>query len=368
MSDDRGALFFIADLESGGAQQVLSQVANRWAADGRRIGVATFADPAGDFFKLDDRIERLVLGGIRRSDTPLQGLRNNIARVRSVRRAIKSFDPRIAIGFIAPMNILLVAASRGMSRRIVISERNDPARQSYGRQWDMLRRHLYPRADLVTANSRGALETLRAFVPDKKLALLPNPLRPFPESAAVKETGRRNVFLNVGRLHEQKGQDLLIRAFAAVADDLPDWQLVILGEGSARPALESLAKECGVADRVAMPGRVDNPFEHYRSAGVFVMSSRWEGAPNVLMEAMWCGLPSVVTDATPGPLELTEAGETGLVVPHDDIEALADAMAELARDPAKRARFGAAAHDRMQPFHLDAVITEWDRLIWRNSK
>lgn len=366
MTDDRGALFFIADLESGGAQQVLSQVANRWAADGRRIGVATFSDPAGDFFNLDDRVERLVLGGIKQSSTALQGLSNNLGRVRSVRRALRSFAPKVAIGFIAPMNILLVAASRGMGCRIVISERNDPARQSYGRQWDWLRRRLYPRADLVTANSRGALETLCTFVPGGKLALLPNPLRPFPDPETVGETKRKNVFLNVGRLHEQKGQDLLIRAFAAIADELPDWNLTILGEGSERQTLETLAGEDGISDRVIMPGRVSDPSEHYRSAGVFVMASRWEGAPNVLMEAMWCGLPSVVTDATPGPLELTEPGKTGLVVPQGDIDALAGAMAELARDPSKRAQFGSAAHKRMQPFHIDAVIEEWDRLIWQD--
>lgn len=358
-----GILFLIADLGSGGAQQVLSQIANHWAATGRRIGVATFTDEADDFFSLDDRIERIVLGGIADSGPVIDKLRNNYARVKAIRRALKQFSGHTAVSFIAPMNTLLVAASRGLAYRIIISERNDPARQSYGRAWDTLRRHLYKRADLVTANSRGALETLKGFVPAEKLAYLPNPLRAQPTPLPTDATERAPVFLNVGRLHEQKAQDVLIRAFANIQEKCPDWRLVILGEGSARDALEALAAELGVAHKIDLPGRVSDPFPHYRQASIFVLPSRWEGFPNTLMEAMSCGLPAIVSDATPGPLEVVRDHETGRVVPLDNVEALAEAMLKLAHEPEERLRLGQAGQRCMAPFALERVLEEWDHVI-----
>ncbi len=362
MSGD-GILFLIADLGSGGAQQVLSQIANHWAASGRRIGVATFTDESDDFFALDDRIERMTLGGIADSGPLVDKLRNNYARVKAIRRALKQFGGHTAISFIAPMNVLLVTASCGLAYRTVISERNDPARQSYGRAWDTLRRHLYRRADLVTANSRGAIETLKAFVPSKKLAYLPNPLRTQPNPFPGDTTERAPIFLNVGRLHEQKAQDLLIRAFAEVHEQCPDWRLAILGEGDAREALEALASSLGVAHKVNLPGRIADPFPHYWQAGVFVLPSRWEGFPNTLMEAMSCGLPAIVSDATPGPLEVVVDQETGRVVTAGDVDALAETMLHLSREPEERRRLGEAGQHRMAPFALDRVLEDWDRVI-----
>ncbi len=365
MSGD-GILFLIADLGSGGAQQVLSQIANHWAVTGRRIGVATFTDESDDFFALDNRIERMVLGGIADSGSLAEKLRNNFARVKAIRGALKQFGGHTAISFIAPMNVLLVAASRRLDYRIVISERNDPARQSYGRAWDGLRRNLYKRADLVTANSHGAIETLRAFVPPGKLAYLPNPLRPQPDPIAADRAERAPTFLNVGSLHEQKAQDLLIRAFADIHEQCPDWRLVILGEGGAREALEALAAEQGVAAKVEFPGRVADPFPFYRQSSIFVLPSRWEGFPNTLMEAMSCGLPAIVSDATPGPLEVVADQQTGRVVPAEDVEALADAMLQLARQPDERRRLGEAGRNRMTPFTLEQVLKEWDQIIARS--
>lgn len=362
MSDD-GILFLIADLGSGGAQQVLSQIANHWAATGRRIGVATFSDESEDFFTLDNRIERIVLGGIADSGPVIDKLRNNYTRVKAIRGALKQFNGHTAISFIAPMNTLLVAASRGLAYQIIISERNDPARQSYGRAWDTLRRHLYKRADLVTANSRGAIETLKAFVPSEKLAYLPNPLRAQPDPSPTDAPERTPVFLNVGRLHEQKAQDVLIRAFADIHERCPEWRLVILGEGGAREELEALATDLGVAHKVDLPGRVSDPFPHYRQASIFVLPSRWEGFPNTLMEAMSCGLPSIVSDATPGPLEVVRDHETGRVVPSDNVKALADAMLQMAREPQECQRLGEAGQRCMAPFALEHVLDEWDRVI-----
>ncbi len=362
-------LIAIADLGGGGAQQVASQLANYWARAGRRVGVVTLAGREADVFALDPGIARYVIGGVGETRSPLEAALANARRVRALRRVLRAFDGGVALGFIAPMNVLLVLASRGLAYRTVISERNDPARQSFGRIWDGLRRALYPRADLVTANSHGALATLASFVPAGKLAHLPNPLRPLPPASTeapdeASDEAREPIFLNVGRLHAQKAQDSLIRAFARIADALPDWRLVILGEGPERARLEALVADAGLARRVTLPGHVADPFPFYRRAGVFVLPSRFEGTPNALLEAMACGLPAIVSDAIPDARRLIEAPGAGLIAPADDPRALARAMRRLGEDAALRQRFGTAARAAVQPFTLANVIKHWERALW----
>jgi glycosyltransferase involved in cell wall biosynthesis len=358
-----GVVLAIADLGSGGAQQVLSQLANRWAAEGRRVGVITLAGPEDDFFKLSERVTRIVVGGIGDAANPLDALRRNLQRIAALRAALKRFNGSAAVGFIGPMNVLLLLAARGLGYRVVVCERNDPARQSFGRAWDLLRRWLYRFADTVTANSRGALEAMRRYVSAEKLVFLPNPVR---RAANVGVSGNREpVFLNVGRLHRQKGQDLAIAAFARVAEELPDWRLVIIGDGGARAELERAIAAAGLRGRVELTGRIDDPFDWYRRAAVFVFPSRYEGQPNALVEAMSGGLPVIASDDVSAHRDLVTSGIEGLLVPGEDVQALADAMRALAEAPARRSAMGEAAARKVEPYALDNVVAAWNAVIWR---
>ncbi len=365
MSGDRsGIALVIADLGSGGAQQVLSQLANHWAAEGRRVGVVTLAGPEGDFFKLDDRVTRIVIGGIGDAANPLDALRRNLRRIAALRSALRRFRGRTAIGFIGPMNVLLLLAARGLGYRVVLCERNDPARQSFGRAWDLLRRWLYRFADVVTANSRGALASMRAYVPSDRLVFLPNPVRR-PGADPGTTGGREPVFLNVGRLHRQKGQDIAIAAFARIAAKLPGWRLVIVGEGSARVSLEQAIAAAGLHGRIELAGRVDDPFDWYRRASVFVFPSRHEGQPNALIEAMSSGLPVIVSEDVSAHRDLVTDGVEGLLVRGADAQALAEAMSALAEAPARRAAMGEAAARKVESYALDNVIAAWNAVAWQ---
>lgn len=353
----------IADLGSGGAQHVLTHFANHWAAQGRRVGVVTLAGPETDFFKLDGRVERFVTGGIANSATFAGGMVRNLSRIWRLRRVLKSYDADTVIGFIAPVNILVILATAGLGMRVVISERNDPSRQSFGRAWDFMRKWLYRKADVVTANSTGALDAMRAFVPDSKLTFLPNPLR-LPPRGRHEPGTRLPIFLSVGRLSRQKAHDVSICAFAQVADALPDWRLVIIGEGGERASLEALVREHGLEGRVELPGIEADPFPRFTSASVFVFVSRHEGMPNALLEAMASGLPAIVSDANSTQLELVRDGEEGCVVAVEDGDALAAAMLRLARSADERLRMGALAVKSAMRFSPDKVESLWDSLIW----
>ena len=363
MMDGRGAelALVISDLGSGGAQRVATSLANAWARRGRRVAVLTLAAPETDFFSVDPAVARYHLGGIGGSQGIVAKLAANVRRIWTLRRALRKASPKVVVGFIAPTNVLLILAAIGLGLRVVIAERNDPARQSFGLAWDTLRRLLYRFADRVTANSHGALDTMRAYVPAEKLAFTPNPVNLPGDGPAAELDGP--TILAVGRLHRQKAYDVLLAAFAQLAEGAPGWRLVVLGDGPLRETLETQARDDGISPLVEFLGCVSDPYPYYRGADIFVLASRHEGMPNALLEAMSCGLPSIVTDASSGPLEWVDDGRSGLVVPAEDPDSLAAALLRLVRDPDLRRKLGHEAKRRLAGHHLASVLGKWDRAL-----
>ncbi len=351
----------ISDLGGGGAQRVLTMLANAWANKGKRVCVITLADESSDFFSLDSSVQRIVSGGIHQSSGLFEALSMNFRRIWSLRRSIQSSGAPIVVSFVGTTNLLTIMASVGLGLSIIISERNDPSRQSLGRIWDFLRRRLYKYADRVTANSHGVLEALSGFTPRSKLYYVPNPL------VTPDETHQRGKpplsILAVGRLHEQKAYDILLPAFARIASQAPDWRLDILGDGPLRGQLHQQAGDLNVADRISWHGRVSQPFPFYSSAAIFVLASRYEGTPNAMLEAMSCGLPVIVTNASPGPLEFVEDGVSGLVVQAEDEQALADAMLRLINDADLRRSLSDMARLRVIELELPNALKTWEQAI-----
>ena len=137
----------------------------------------------------------------------------------------------------------------------------------------------------------------------------------------------------------------------------------MVGEGRREGELRALAASLGIAPRVDWHGVVRDPYAFYHTASIFALPSRVEGTPNALLEAMSCGLPVVVTDSAPGPLELVDDGETGLVVPGGDARALAEALRLLARDEALRRRLGEAARERVREYDLPRALAAWESVV-----
>lgn len=357
----------IADIGAGGAQRVVSLVANAWARAGTRVSIITLSPAASDFYTLDAHIQRLSLSEpIRDSRTPLRAIMGNMRRIMKLRRLIRKTGAPTVLSFVAAMNILAVLATKGLGCTVIISERNDPALQSLGRVWDWLRQKLYRQATLVTVNTQGGLRSLESFVPRERLLYLPNPLQ-LPQSIPPTNL-RLPVILAVGRLVPQKGFDLLLQAFALAAPRMTSWSLTIAGEGPLADDLHQRARALGVADRVNFLGRVSNLDQYYRTAAIFVLPSRFEGTPNALLEAMAYGLGCVVSDASPGPLAIMVPGENGLIMKSGDVHGLAHSLERLANDPDLRARFGRDARLSVEPFALDQVMQEWTALLhWPKS-
>ena len=166
------------------------------------------------------------------------------------------------------------------------------------------------------------------------------------------------VLLAAGRFTGQKDYPNMIRAFAKVRAERPA-RLMILGEGKQRAELEALIAELGVADDVALPGFVDNPFMYMSRASLFVLASKWEGLPGVLIQAMACGCPVVSTDCPSGPREILEGGKYGPLVEVGDVQGLADAILRTLESSVPSAELKARAAD----FSLESICDEYLNLL-----
>jgi len=349
----------ISDLSSGGAQRVVATLANHWASLGRSIAVVTLADPKMDYFTLDQRVVRFVAGKADSSHSFLGAIAGNIRRIFALRHSLRQANAPTVVAFVGATNVLTALAATGLPIKVVISERNDPARQSLGHVWNFLRSHFYKRAQIATANSQSAITTMSAFIPAAKLRLVHNPiLVPDPRP----ETNPEPLILNVGRLVHQKAQDVLLEAFAMVTAEAPDWRLAIVGEGPDLPALKSRATTLGIADKIEFIGRAD-PWPFYARAAIFALPSRYEGTSNALLESMTVGIPPVISDKSGGGLDVVTDGVSGLIAPVDDPKALADALRRLIRDPDLRRRIGRAAALSVANLNLETVAADWEVVL-----
>jgi len=171
------------------------------------------------------------------------------------------------------------------------------------------------------------------------------------------------VLLAVGRLVPQKDYPTLLRAFARVRS-VEQVRLVILGEGRQRRSLERLVRRLGIADAVQLPGYVDNPYAYMAHAAAMVLSSAWEGIGNVLIEALACGCPVVSTDCPGGTAEVLGHGAYGKLVAVGDVDALAQAMAEILSETPDRERLRA----RAQEFSIDHIADSYLAVLTGSGK
>jgi glycosyltransferase involved in cell wall biosynthesis len=189
---------------------------------------------------------------------------------------------------------------------------------------------------------------------------IPNAVTPL--AGEISDLSSKTV-VALGRLRHQKDFRRLIRAFAQVAAKHPDWKLKIFGDGPNRERLEQLIVELGLESNVELPGPVRNVGPELAAASMYALSSRREGFPMVLLEAMSKGLPVVSFDCPTGPREIVRSGENGLLVPHQDVDALAAAMIRMIEDEDLRRRCGAGALATAERYSIDVIGARWEQLL-----
>jgi glycosyltransferase involved in cell wall biosynthesis len=223
-------------------------------------------------------------------------------------------------------------------------------------------RRTYGRLDALTVltspDERDYAELLAGT--GTRLVRIPNPVPRIPGRGADPAA---RVIMAAGRLLDQKGFDLLIGAFAPVAERHPDWELRIYGGGRLRADLLRQIDALGLTGRVHLLGRVDGLGPAMAEASIYALSSRYEGFPMVLLEAMSKGLAVAAFDCPNGPADAIEDGVDGRIVPAEDVDALGAALLELVEDEALRRRLGAAAVRAAGRYELKAIGARWDALL-----
>ena len=200
-----------------------------------------------------------------------------------------------------------------------------------------------------------------------KIEVIPNPLTYYPSELTERNPGGSFRIISAGRLEEVKGFDLLIEAFALIADKCPQWHIDIFGKGSCEKVLEQLIISKRLEGRINIYPPTTNIYYEYFKSGLYVLSSRHEGLGMSILEAMSCGVPSVAFDCEYGPAEIICQGETGLLVENGNVSKLADAILWAIEHPDKRLQMGLSARESVKKFRKEIIMQQWSELFNRLS-
>ncbi|BDA82952.1 glycosyl transferase [Aureimonas sp. SA4125] len=351
----------LTGLQAGGTERVVNVLANEWVPRGWAVTVVTFEPAsAAPYYRFHPSVEirNLALPPSRQS--ALWAVLATARRVRHLRRAFQDIRPDIVFSFLTRTNVTSLIAASGLGMKVVVSERNNSALQDVGYIWNWMRARLYPRAFGLVTMTRESLALFPAGTFRRSWVIA--------NAVELPTDGERrrgaNILTAVGRLVPQKGFDMLLRAFAEISADFPEWRLVIWGEGEERAALEAERSRLGLDCRVEFPGVTPRPGAWVETADVFVLSSRFEGWGIVLLEAMAADLPVVSFDCDFGPREMIEDQKNGLLVAPNDVSALAKALARVLGDEHLRARLGQAAGTTARQFTPRRMVDQWDAVAY----
>jgi len=372
VSEHSNIAIVIHALSGGGSEHVAAMMANHWSSLGRTVTLVTLDAVSGDTIAVAADVRRIGLDLQSESTNPLSALFANLRRTRALRSALVASQATRVISLTDRMNVLTILACRGTGLRPIVAERTDPRHHAIGRVWDFLRRRAYPRAGAIVVQTESVRRAILPFTGRCPVHVIPNAVTDPEENERTGDPSPINLspdrkwIAGLGRLSTEKGFDRLIAGFASVAEQHPDWNLVIVGDGPARKELESQVAGCGLTDRVRLTGWVEQPWPLLHNCSVFVLPSRYEGFPNALLEAMARGKACIATDCQSGPAEIIESGVNGLLVNahcSDDMPAaLGTALDSLLSSHTLRMSVGQQAKHVLVDFGTDPHFRAWDQI------
>lgn len=359
----RKIMFHLNCLEQGGAERVVSNLANQFCKEGDEIIVATQWQGENEF-TLAEGVRRIHVG-VRESDAKKSRLTKAFLRVWYLRKLIQEEKPDIVIAFAYKAIYRLLTATVGMKVPLMIAVRTDPVGH-YDRLIDkLLIPILYPRVTGAVFQTEGQRDFFPEYIRNKSCIIL-NPVTDKYLNAPIPERREKTV-VHSGRLVDFKNQPMLIEAFVQVHQKYPEYDLKIYGPDSfdgTKELLESTIKRHGAENYVHLMGPSDELEIQLTNGAVYAFSSDWEGLPNALVEAMVLGLPIVATDCPcGGPRTLMRDGENGLLVPVKDKEAMAAGIMKLIENPEYAEELGMEARKITESVNGPAIISQWRAFI-----
>lgn len=352
--------FLVNSLKRGGAERVIANLAEYFWIEGYCVKIVTPIQEKEEY-SVNTEIGRIM------SEPPKERLHGNrihnfLVRLRYLRNIWKQEKPDIIISFIGKVNMMALLTTRGLKIPVLVSVRSDPNREYKDKVLKFLSKTLFCCARGIIVQTRDAESYFPVWL-RRKCKILPNPLN----SEFIREPYqgiRKNVIVTVGRLDVNKNQKLLIDVFGKISDEFPELELEIYGDGNQRKEWQAYTEQMRWGKKVHFMGRCDRIADHIQDARIFVLTSRVEGMPNALMEAMALGIPCISTDCPcGGPRTLIQHGKNGVLFPVDDTKGLETLLRNILKDKQFEEQLGKQAYESAKLWRPEIVNRQWQEYI-----
>lgn len=350
--------FLIKNLNAGGAERATVSLANYFSEHGVETEIITLQD-AESFYELSDKVSHVRLGLDEiELELSFKRISGALKRMLSIRTQIKKRHLDVLIGMSFSMTWYTVFATLFTKTKSVGTERNNPYRYKASKLNTFLRKLFYRFCNGYIFQTKKASQ----FFNDKLRPddiVIPNAL--FNELVYTLDPPeeREKIICAVGRLDPQKRFDVLIDAFALIKDKIPEYKLIIFGEGDLRNELERKVESLSLNDRIFLPGTNPEAVRIVNRSSVFVLSSDLEGMPNVLIEAMAMGVPCVSTRCEMGPEELIENGVNGILVETGNSKQIAAAVLGILNDSQLSQKLSENARKLIKTHSIEKISERW---------
>lgn len=364
--------FLIHSLGAGGAERVTTNLANHWAELGHDITIVTFTSSEDDFYNTSNRVKRVSIDGAKKNNNLINSFSHNINNILKIRRLLKKNRPEIAISMMTTSNVYLAITSIGLKNlRTIGSERNHPPKRNTKEIWSFLRKYSYGRLDVVVALTSQTKEWIESNTKSRNVQVIPNsityPLLSFEPIVVPPRRKKRYILLAVGRLVEEKDYKTLINVFSSLSEKIEDWDLHILGDGPLMKELSNYVVDIKQSSRVFFHGSVGNVADWYETADLYILTSKTEGFPNSLAEAISYGVPAISFDCETGPRDIIDNNINGILIEDGNIEQLTLKLERLMSDEKLRNKLSKNALSIRERLALSFISDSWLTLFERSS-
>ena len=379
---EKSIAFYIGGLCIGGAERVICNLAEYFYGEGYRVTMVTKVRDEKEY-ELNPGIRRIIADITSEEETGSR-IRNLFARISKLKRIWKEVKPDVIVSFIRKNNLMAIASATPLGIPVVVSVRSAPERELKGFGFKTISFLLFRQAAGVVLQTREAYDFFPGYI-RAKAVVLPNSINPdflkaseeLTLATTINHDKKMTVYdripssvkekriITVGRIDDNKNQRLLVEAYVKITDHYPDWSLELIGDGSGRQALEEYVGTLPCKDRISFTGAVDDVAKRMSEASIFVLPSKIEGMPNALIEAMVMGMACISTDCPcGGPRDLIAADESnGILVPVDNVDAMAMALKRLITNDTLRQSMGDNARKIIATLHPDMVNKQWKNYI-----
>lgn len=352
--------FYISSLGKGGAERVISNLANYFSSNKNNEVYMILERPTINY-DISSSVKVIILDNKIKKYNFITKKTRYLKYIHKLKKIFKEIDPDIIVPFLA-MPAFMTLISKNKNSRVIVGVRNDPKTEYTTFLKKKLMLSLYPKADGFVFQTRDAQEYFKNIISCKQTIIYNAISRDFLNYKSV-ETKKKKI-VSVGRLHWQKNYPLLIDAFEHINKKYSEYKLVIYGEGSEREKLQRIIDDKNLTKQVLLVGNVDDVKKNISNASLFVMTSDFEGMPNALIEALVLGLPVISTDCPcGGPRELIDNNKNGILIKPGNKEELIEAIDKILRDDKFAKQLGNEAQRIIDKVNPDYINNQWKKFI-----